>query len=137
MKNWKAILGVLLVFVLGVLAGGLLVHRVYQKKIQAVIAGRQPAVAPELLVRRMNFELRLTPEQRVQVIGIIRDTQRQLRETRQQVEPQVRANFQQMEQRINEVLTPEQQARFAKLMAERKARWRLFEPPQAPPGKQP
>ncbi len=137
MKNWKAILGVLLVFILGILAGGLLVHRAYQKKIQAVITGRQPVVAAEVLVRRMNFELRLTPEQRVQVIGIVRDTQRQLRETRQQVEPQVRANFQQMEQRISEVLTPEQQARFAKLMAERKARWPLFAPAQPPPGKQP
>lgn len=132
MKNWKSILGVLLVFVLGALAGGLLVHRLHQKKIQAVIAGRQPVVAPELLVRRMNWELKLTPAQRSQVIAIVRDTQRQLRETRQQVDPQVRATFQQMEQRIGEVLTPEQRERFAKLMAERKARWPLLAPAAGP-----
>jgi hypothetical protein len=133
MKNWKAIVGVVLVFVLGALAGALVVHRVYQRKLRAIVAGRQPLVAPEWIVRRMSWELGLTPAQRLEVLAIVRDTQRQLRETRVQVDPQSRVAFQQLEQRLNGVLTPEQQATFAKLVAERKARWPLLQAPPSPP----
>ena len=131
MKNLKAFLGVLAVFVLGTLAGALVTHRIYQRRIHAFLRGG-PA-ATEMIVRRMNWQLDLTPAQRAQVETIVRDSRQKLREARQQIDPQMRALFQDMDQRIREVLTPEQRVKFDKLMAERQAKWQHFRPPPAPP----
>ena len=129
MKNWKAILGVLAVFVLGTLAGALVTHRIYQRRIHTFFRGG-PA-ATEMIVRRMNGQLDLTPAQRVQVETIVRNSRQKLRETRQQIDPQMRALFQDMDQRIREILTPEQRAKFDKLTAERQAKWQHFRSPPA------
>lgn len=132
MKNWKVILGVVLVFVLGAGAGALVTHRVYQKRLQTFLRGG-PA-ATEMIVRRMSVELDLRPERRRQLAEIIRDTQRQLREARQQPDPQFRTILRDMEQRIRNILTPEQQTKFDALMAERKAKWQMLLPP--PPNRE-
>ena len=131
MKNWKAILGVLGVFVLGALAGALVVHRVYQRRIHAFIRGG-PA-ATEMIVRRLNGQLDLPPDQRAQVETIVRESRQKLRETRQQIDPQVHAVFQDMDQRVRELLTSDQRVKFDKLVAERKAKWAQFHPPPAAP----
>lgn len=130
MKNWKAIVGVIAVFLLGALAGAIVMHRLYQRRLQQFVHG-SPA-ATEFLVRRMNWELNLTPAQRVQVAAIVRDSQRQFRAARFQIAPQLRAAWQDTERRLRDVLTPEQRAKFDKLLAERKARFPLFAPPPPP-----
>jgi Spy/CpxP family protein refolding chaperone len=122
MKNWKAILGVLAIFVLGIIAGGLITHRIYQKRIRAFLRG-QGAVPAELIVRQMSSQLNLTADQRAQVVPIINDTRQRIQRIRVQAEPQVREAFQETERRVRELLTPEQCAKFDKIVAEHKARW--------------
>ncbi|MBM3858314.1 MAG: hypothetical protein FJ395_01540 [Verrucomicrobia bacterium] len=131
MKHWKAILGVLVVFVLGAIAGGLVTRGFYQKRIRALWRG-QMVVAPELIVREMGGQLNLTPEQRAQIAPIIDDTRQRLQQARAQSEPQVREAFQDMLRRIRETLTPEQQKRFDRLNAERRERWKKVFPRIAP-----
>jgi len=58
MRNWKAILGVLAVFLLGVIAGGLATHGFYQKRIRAHWRG-QAAATPEVIARQMGGDLTL------------------------------------------------------------------------------
>ena len=129
MKNWKAILGVLAVFGLGTLTGALVMHRVDQRRLHAFLHGGPGAT--ELIVRRMNRQLELTPDQRAQVATIIRDAHQKLRAARQPIDPQLRGVFEEMDQSIRAVLTPDQQVKFDKLVAERKAKWQMFRPSAA------
>jgi len=122
MKNWKAILGVVGIFVLGASAGALVTHRVYQKRIRAYLRS-QAAMPSELIVRQMSSELNLTAEQRAQLLPIINDTRQRFQQIRAQAEPQVREAFQDTVQRIREILAPGQRAKFDKQIAEHKARW--------------
>jgi Spy/CpxP family protein refolding chaperone len=122
MKNWRAILGVAAIFVLGMLAGALITHRIHVKRIRAFLRG-QTVVSTEAIVRQMGWQLSLTTKQRAQLLPIINDTRQRLQQVRVQAEPQVREALQDAEKRIREMLTPEQQTKFDKLIAERKTRW--------------
>jgi Spy/CpxP family protein refolding chaperone len=131
MKNWKAILGVLAVFLLGVTAGGLATHGFYQKRIHAYQRG-QATATPEAIARQMGAQLKLTPEQRDQITAIIGDTRQRLQQARAQSEPQVRDAFQDMTRRVRDTLTPEQRQQFDRLTAERRERWKKYFPRIAP-----
>lgn len=131
MKNWKAILGVSAVFLLGVIAGGLATHGFYQKRIRAHLRS-QATVAPEVIARQMAGQLKLTPEQHTQITTIIGDTRQRLQQARAQSEPQVREAFQDMTRRIRETLTPEQQKQFDRVTAERRERLKKYFPRIAP-----
>jgi Spy/CpxP family protein refolding chaperone len=131
MKNWKAILGVLAVFLLGVTAGGLATHGFYQKRIRAYQRG-QATATPEAIARQMGAQLKLTPEQRDQIAAIIGDTRQRLQQARAQSEPQVRDAFQDMTRRVRDTLTPEQRQQFDRLTSERRERWKKVFPRIAP-----
>lgn len=122
MKNWKAILGVVGIFVLGILAGALITHRIYQKRIRAFVRG-QAVVPAGLIVRQLGGQLNLSADQRAKLLPIINDTRQRFQQIRSQAEPQVHETFQDTERRIRELLTPEQRIKFDKIVAEYKARW--------------
>ncbi|MCX7886346.1 MAG: hypothetical protein N3B01_03685 [Verrucomicrobiae bacterium] len=122
MRHWKVILGVTAVFLLGALAGALLMHRIYQKRIRSYVRN-QAAVSSEWIVRQMSRQLKLTAEQREKLLPVINDTRRRLNEIRVESEPKIRETFQDMERQIREILTPEQRDKFDKLSAEHKKRW--------------
>jgi predicted Holliday junction resolvase-like endonuclease len=135
MKNGKAILGVVLVFVLGVLAGGLITHRFYMRRIRAVLSG-QPVVSTATIVRDLNRQLQLTPEQRDKLQPVINETRQRLQQVREQIEPQALGVFDDAVKRVREILTPEQREKFDKIVADRKASWpKLL--PSAPPATMP
>jgi Spy/CpxP family protein refolding chaperone len=127
MKNWKIILGITGVFLLGMVAGALVMYRIDQKRLKMFLRGGP--MANEMIVRRLGNELQLTADQRQQVLKIVQDTQFKLREARQKPDPKFRLILQDMEQRIRNILTPEQQAKYDVLMAERKAKWQMLLPP--------
>jgi len=131
MRNWKAILGVLAVFLLGCIAGGLAMHGYYQKRIRVHLRG-QPILPAEVIARQMSGQLRLTPEQRDQIATIIADTRQRLQQVRAQSEPQVREALQDMTRRIRETLTPEQKKQFDRLTAERREWLKKYFPRLAP-----
>jgi uncharacterized protein YneF (UPF0154 family) len=118
MKNWKAILGVLLVFLLGMMAGGLLAAKLIQHRAQKVARGG-PAAVEEVVVRRLGFRLGLDAAQREQVRQIIRQSQLEMRPVRQQGEEVAgRAAG-----KVREILRPDQREKFDRLLAERRRRW--------------
>jgi hypothetical protein len=120
MKNWKAIVGVLLVFVLGMFAGGLVTLGVIRHRMK--IHGPQAMV--NFVIRRMSWELRLDKAQREQLHAIVADTQRDMKAVRQQVQPQIEQTLARTEERVRAMLRPDQQEKFDKLIAEGKARWK-------------
>ena len=121
MKRWKSILGVLLVFLLGALAGAAVVHRVDRQRVEAVLSGRGGATT-DLIVRRLTRSLDLDPAQRDQVRAIVTETRRDILEIRKPVQSQVEAAIERSRTRVRAILRPDQQEKFDRIQAERRKR---------------
>lgn len=122
MKNWKAIVGVIAVFLLGMVAGGLITAKVFQYRIYGVLKSGSPAAA-NVVVRRLSWQLRLDAAQREQVRQIVTEAQQEMKAVRKQVHPQVEEILDRADGKVRAVLRPEQQEKYEKLVAERKAKW--------------
>jgi len=121
MKRWKSILGVLLVFLLGALAGASVVHRVGRQSVEAVLSGRGGATV-DLVVRRLSRSLDLDSAQQDQVRAIVTETRRDIVEIRKPVQGQVEATFERSRVRVRAILRPGQQEKFDRIQAERRKR---------------
>jgi hypothetical protein len=120
MKNWKAIIGVIAIFILGGLAGsittiGLVRHR--------LVHGHGSQMFQDLIVRRLSWELRLDRDQRTQLRVIVAEGQGEMKVIRKQIQPQVEDLLTRSEAKVRVLLRPDQQEKFDKLIAERKAQW--------------
>jgi Spy/CpxP family protein refolding chaperone len=121
MKNSKAILSVLLVFVFGAASGALITHVIHQTRFESFARdGRQPR--EDILVKRLSGKLDLDSQQQEKVRTIIRETQLAMHQIRQQSRPQIEAVLAGGQQRISALLTPEQREKFEKIIAEHKLR---------------
>jgi Spy/CpxP family protein refolding chaperone len=121
MKRWKSILGVLLVFLLGALAGAAVVHRVGRQSVEAVLSGRGE-VASDFVVRRLTRSLDLDPAQQDQVRAIVTETRRDIVEIRKPIQGQIQEAFERSRVRIRAILRPEQQEKFDRIQSERRKR---------------
>jgi hypothetical protein len=121
MKRWKSILGVLLVFLLGALAGAAVVHRVGRQSVEAVLSGRGGA-ASDFVVRRLTRSLDLDPAQQDQVRAIVTETRRDIVEIRKPIQGQIQEAFERSRVRIRAILRPEQQEKFDRIQSERRKR---------------
>ena len=120
MKNWKAIVGVIAVFVLGGLAGsittiGLVRHR--------LVHGHGSQMLENLIVRRLSWNLRLDRAQREQLRAIVAEGHEEMKGIRTQIQPQVEDLLTRSEAKVRVLLRPDQQEKFDKLIAKRKAQW--------------
>jgi Spy/CpxP family protein refolding chaperone len=113
----EAALLVFVVFVLGVLLGGVGNHlwgeRVWGGK-QEPAPGRSPSRAQ--VVNNFTRELQLTPEQQTKVGAIIDDTRAQVRALYAPLDAQHEQLRQQGRARIRAILTPEQLPKFDQFM---------------------
>ena len=121
MKRWKSILGVLLVFLLGALAGAAVVHRYDRQSVEAVLSGKGDATA-ELVVRRLSRSLDLDPAQRDQVRAIVTETRREIAEIRKPVQARIDAALESSRGRVRALLRPDQQEKFDRIQSERRKR---------------
>ncbi len=122
MKSWKAILGLVLVFGLGMLAGGLVTGAVVARRLHRA-AQQGSLFTPGEITRFMGRRLRLDAGQRAQVEVIDARTQAEIRAVRQQAHPQVEAALDQAVADIRPLLRPAQQERFDRLVAIGRRRW--------------
>ena len=88
---------------------------------------------------RVGDELSLTTEQKEQIEAILRESQERTRALWEEISPQMRAEFQATQEKIRDVLTPEQQQQFEELMKKgreprRGDRDRRRPGPDEPPG---
>lgn len=128
MRNYKAIAGVLLVFVLGAVCGGVVTHMVGRARMESVINGG-PVAREELLIKRLTSQLDLDSSQLERIRPIVHETHTAIHQVRQQSRPQVEALLDESQRRIAAVLSPEQRVKFDKIIAERKADARNGGPP--------
>jgi hypothetical protein len=122
MKNWKAILALVAVFVLGMIAGGSLVSASSAKRLNRLMRGQTAFTAREV-AGRLTRQLRLDAGQRDQMLTLVEAAQVQITNARKQCVPQVLAALDDFDAKARPILRPDQVERFDKLVAERKARW--------------
>jgi hypothetical protein len=126
MKNWKAITGICLVFLLGVVAGGLITYRIITKRIQHIAQGG-PQVVNELIVKRLTQRLDLDSSQGDKLMAIVVDTRSQIKAARSQVAPQVMEILSDTEKKVRAILKPEQEKKFDEVLANNKERLARFQ----------
>ncbi len=123
----------MVIFGTGVVTGGLLVRHVEHggnRHPQHAGAIRPPGAALPRgvmrieLLRRMEQELDLTPEQRDPIDKILKDGQERMKKLMETVEPHRREEFKKTVEEFRAVLTPEQRQRFDDLMKEQQQRAR-------------
>lgn len=126
MKRPIAFVYVAGLFLLGILIGALGTHLWYaHQSFPAPFAGRggmrppgheagrgQGRGAGPFFLERLERQLDLTGEQKRRVAEIIEESHLEARHLHEEILPRVEAQLEQTRQRIMEVLTPEQQARF-------------------------
>lgn len=117
----KAIIGIILVFVLGGITGGLATHLVHSHRMESFLKGGGQA-REEVIVSRLTRKLALDNRQQEQVRAIVHEDHEAIRQIKKQSQPQIQAIIEQGQARINAMLRPEQQAAFRQIIEERK--WR-------------
>jgi hypothetical protein len=121
MKGWKAVISVILIFLLGGIAGALLMHRTDQQKIESIMHG-EPGTTREFIVTRLNRELSLDSAQLEQLRTIVRETHAEIRSVRKEYRPQIDEVIKRSQDKVRAILRPEQLETFNKLVAERQKR---------------
>ena len=119
MKPWKVILATLVIFVAGMVTGGLATKRL-QPEVAATKA--PPSLQRFDLLRRMEKRLELSPAQQERIEQIVRESQERTKKAWEQVRPIIRDEFQRVQDRIREELTPQQRKTFEKLLTESRDR---------------
>ena len=120
MKRWQALVALVCLFALGVVAGGLGAHLYYARSLE-----RPPGPPPFFggpLGPRLERHLELTPEQTVELRRILDETRREAEAMRRELAPRMREVMRRSEERIRQILTPEQERRFEELRRHQRRR---------------
>lgn len=125
MNTWKVILAAIVIFGAGAVTGGLVVQHSARLRAPApqISAGPARPTAPisagivrmEFL-RRVQRELKLTPQQQEEVHKILEEGQERTRKLTEPIAPQLREELRKTRENMRAVLTPEQQVRFDQLL---------------------
>ena len=117
-NKWQVRLGVLIIFAIGFLAGGLAMN-FYRDH-------RRPTDFPPMRggFNRVIERLNLTPEQKTEVSRIFDDARAQLMEIRKETGPKFHEVRKQTDERLKAVLTPEQWEQFQQITKEGRHRRR-------------
>ncbi|MFA6054774.1 MAG: hypothetical protein WC769_05300 [Thermodesulfovibrionales bacterium] len=121
MKKWKTIVSIILVFLLGLLAGALITHEIYKHRIENIIRG-DPKAMRELIVQRLNHKLHLDTAQLEQLRVIVNETHAEIKNVRKQIRPQIEEILESSQNRVRAILRPDQLEKYEKIIAERKKR---------------
>ena len=121
MNRWKVILAALVIFATGAATGGVLV-RVYAPKVvkrtQVIPPGSSPERRQEYL-SKLDRELSLTPEQRVEIEKILVESQDRMKEIWEPFGQQARDEYRKTRKSISELLSEEQREKMWNLRKEK------------------
>ena len=126
MKKWKAVLSVLLVFVLGAVTGTLVTHKICQQRIESIIAD-EPRTTREFIVQRLSHELHLDSAQTEQLRLIVRETRTEMKSLRQQIRPELEKVLARSQDKVRAILRPDQLEMYEKIISRHRMRHELEE----------
>ncbi len=135
----------MVIFGTGVVTGGLLVRHVelaHLPRVQRPASPLRPVSVPSPggmrldLLRRMQRELELSPEQRERIDKILKESQERSKKIMEPVAPDLRQELQRTKEQFREVLRPDQRARFDELLKHpQRPQHRPATPTNSPPAK--
>ena len=126
MKTFKSLLLLALVFVAGIAMGVIGTRLVVRHMVQ--IAVTQPDEIQSLLERNLARKLRLEPGQQLKLREILTQTHTKMADLRHEYRPQMLLILTGADNRITEMLTPQQRAHYEKMKAENRALFQTAEP---------
>ena len=136
-RNWAGILGVCLVFALGMVSGAAVTVQVLRARTEQMLFSPQAgATMMDRVGDRLNARLNCDANQRAQLREILFDARRDLRQTKLQIAPQLREVFGQTAARIRGILREDQIRTFDAMIArtrEHRSLAGLMPPPAATP----
>ncbi len=135
MAKWKIWVGLLVLFVSGVLIGSISTRMYVRHQISGVFSRERPAVR-NLFMRRLTRELDLTNEQRQVVEQIASRTAEEFHEYHTRHRGEVEEIFDRSAAEIKKHLSPAQQEQFDELrkkMKDRHKKWRHGRHRRGPP----
>ncbi|HEY0347693.1 MAG TPA: hypothetical protein VGC60_06010 [Pyrinomonadaceae bacterium] len=114
-NKWPARGFAVVIFILGFTSGILALNAIHWAR------GRRPT-APADRIEQLATRLQLNADQKTKVQQIFGDARQQLQTLRKESEPRVNDIRQQTDQRLQQVLTPDQWQKFQQVRDEMKAR---------------
>lgn len=135
LRRFLAVLGVCLVFALGMVAGAAVTIRVIRHRAEALLTDRGSDLATERLARRLSDRLRCDAGQREQIAVVLRSAHEEMREFRRDATPRLSGIYGRAAAQIREHLRPDQAKAFDEMTAEQARRLHLeaaSSPPTAP-----
>ncbi len=124
MKKLKIFTGLILIFILGALAGSLGTELFVRQKIENFGKHGPPPVTP-ILLRRLSHELDLTEIQKTDIQKIMEKMQTELHTLRQEYHPKIQEIFEKYFDTIEEELNAEQLVSLDKLKNDMEQRWKM------------
>lgn len=115
MSRTKAIIGVCLVFFLGVITGVALTARFVQKQVHRLVEGG-PEALNAMIIRRLDHKLQLDGQQRRQLQDIVENATVQIRDARKEIQPKLISIRADAAAKVRAILKPDQQQKFDKLL---------------------
>jgi len=110
-KTWKAVLGVILIYIFGCVSGGVSTSIFFHRKMIAFL--QHPAIAASAeLERRLTGNLGLDANQKQEIHGYFLDNLQQRKELQKQIQPQIQTLNRQTAQQITAILHPDQAELF-------------------------
>ncbi len=120
--RWKAVVGVILIYLFGCLSGAFLTGIIVHHKMQEFL--RHPAVAVSTaLEKRLTGNLDLDVNQKQQIRQYFVENLEKRKEIQQQNQPQIQMLNRQTFMEINGILHPDQTERFRQNIAELRKRF--------------
>jgi hypothetical protein len=117
--SWRVIVYAVLIFVAG-LFSGVLISKPFAR---ALLAPPAPAVVSQRILKHLQSDLSLTPEQTKHVKPLIDQMSSDLDTLRKSMMNQVSNRVTETNSRIAELLTPEQRPKFEKTKAEQRLKF--------------
>jgi len=129
----KVSVGVLLVFVLGILAGSFGTQAYMKYRVSHFVQRGQEARS-ELFLGRLSHDLDLTEEQRTEIGKILRNSHRKLAQISQRCQPEIRGIIEHDFGMIREILSDDQKQKFDRFQKrfQQRGKHRMFRPPPPP-----
>ncbi len=123
--TWKAVLGVILIFILGWFGGALgTLIIMHHSRVQLVqMMARDPQVTARLLERMTTRGLKLDDKQKEQIHALMLGNVKERMQLQKQIQPQVWADNRQTLDAINALLDTDQQQKFGDNLLLFKARF--------------
>jgi hypothetical protein len=122
MRTFKRILGVLLIFVFGVFVGVVVVSAGAMQKLRETLLGGPEAVM-DVVVKRLDRELKLDDEQKRKLQSIMDDARIQLRQSHAKIRPEVEQTLHDAEERTRAILYPAQVKKFDEMVHKSREKW--------------